>query len=92
MNRPPDFTATLGGVPWQIRFVRRGHEKVPECWGMCYWDAREIYVRYDLSRETVRDTLIHEMLHATCRLLFVAEEWVTHTATEINTGLERAGL
>jgi len=92
MKRPPDFTLQIGGKTWQVRFVRRGHPKVFKCWGQCFWNEREIYVRYDLAKATVRDTLIHEILHANCHLLFVAEEWVSHTANEINAGIERAGL
>lgn len=90
--KPDDFDCLLGGVKWRIRFVRRGHPKVPECWGMCYWDDREICVRYDLSPETVKMVLVHELLHGTCRLLFVAEEWVDHTATELAEGLTKAGF
>jgi hypothetical protein len=92
MKRPPDFQTKLGGRTWTIRYVRRNHPKVRDCWGHCFWEEREIYVRYDLSPQRVRDTTIHEMLHATCHLLFVAEEWVTQTATEIADGLEKAGL
>lgn len=92
MKKPPDFATKIGGKTWQIRFVKRGHPKVPKCWGMCYWEPREIYVRYDLSRSRVREVLIHELIHATCRLMFVAEEWVEHSASEINAGIDKAGL
>jgi len=92
MKRPPDFVCTLGGAEWQVRFVRRGHPKVPKCWGICYWDHKEIYVRYDLSEQRVREVLLHEMLHGTCRLLFVAEEWVDYTAQELAVGMRRAGF
>jgi hypothetical protein len=92
MKRPRDFQTMLGGVLWSIHFVRKGHPKVPQCWGMCYWDDREIYIRYDMSEQTVKDTLIHELLHGTCRLLFVAEEWVEQSATEITKALDKAGL
>jgi hypothetical protein len=92
MRKPPDFKTKIGGRTWQIRFVRKDHPKVVKCWGKCYWEPREIYVRHDLARSTVREVLIHEMIHATCRLMFVAEEWVDHSATEINNGLNKAGL
>jgi hypothetical protein len=91
-HRPNDFVCELGGDEWKVFFVRRGHPKVPEAWGMCYWAEREIYVRYDLSPETVRMVLIHELLHGTCRLLFVAEEWVDHTATELSNAIRKANL
>ena len=92
MRKPPDFKTKIAGKTWSVFFVRRNHPKVFKCWGQCFWEEREIFVRYDLSRARVRDTLIHELLHANCHLLFVAEEWVTHTASEINAGIEKAGL
>jgi Zn-dependent peptidase ImmA (M78 family) len=91
MKRPKDFETVLGGKVWKVFFVRKGHPKVPQALGYCYWNDQEIYVRYDLSEKTVRMVLIHELLHGTCRLLFVAEEWVDQTATELNNALSQMG-
>lgn len=93
MKKPEDVTARIGGESWDIFFVRKNHPRMPPgTFGVCYWNDRRIYVRYDLSPRTVRDTTIHEVLHATCRMLFAAEEWVEQTATEINNVLTDAGL
>lgn len=93
MKKPNDVETQIGGLTWSIRFVRKGHPRLPtNCYGICYWNDQQIFVRYDLSPKTVRDTTIHEILHATCRMLFVAEEWVDHTATEINNALTKTGL
>lgn len=59
---------------------------------MCYWTEKEIYVRYDLSEKNYIDVLAHELLHANCHLTFVAEEWVTYTATEMATAMLQAGI
>lgn len=92
MKKPDDFQVEIAGQTWSFIFVKKGHPKVPQAYGMCYWNDREIYIRYDLTKDTVRMLVIHEALHATCRLLFVAEEWVDHTATELNNAIKKAGL
>lgn len=64
-----------------VRFVRRGHPKVPKAFGYCYWDERTIYVRYDVSRKTLVDTFLHELIHASNEILFEAEQFTTDIAT-----------
>jgi hypothetical protein len=92
MKKPPDFKTKIGGKTWSVFFVRRNHPKVKGCWGQCFGEDREIYVRYDLAKSTVRDCLIHEMFHASNDLLYESEWWVTRTASEINAGIDKAGL
>lgn len=92
MKKPSDFKTKIAGQDWSFIFVRKGHPKIPEAYGMCYWEEREIYIRYDLQESSVRMLVIHETLHATCHLLFVAEEWVDHTSFDINDALHKSGL
>jgi hypothetical protein len=91
-HRPPNFRASIGGQEWNIRFVRKTHSALQGNLGICYWDTREIYVRYDMAKSTIRMVLIHELLHATCPMLYCAEEWVDQTASEIAASLQRSGL
>lgn len=91
-HRPLDFKTQIGGAKWQVRFVRKTDPRLRGNLGICYWAECEIYVRYDMARSTMRMVLIHETLHATCRMLFSAEEFVDATATEISEALRRAGL
>ena len=91
-HRPPDFQAQIGGATWSIAFVKKTDPRLRGNLGICYWAECEIYVRYDMARSTMRMVLIHETLHATCRMLFSAEEFVDATATEIAELLRRAGL
>lgn len=83
-----DATVTLGGEEWQIKFVRRGHPKIPKTkWGICDRINRIIYIRKDLSRRNVLDTLLHEMRHSQHPVLFEAEHFVNWTSTELADGL-----
>jgi hypothetical protein len=79
--RPADRQIVLSTGRWNIFFVRRGHPKVSGLYGCCYWDRKQIYIRYDLSRKTVADTLMHEILHASNEMLYEAESFVTEIAT-----------
>ena len=92
MKRPADFDCTLAGQVWRVHFVRRNHPKVGKNYGMCYWDDRDIFVRYDVSEKSFIDTLIHELRHGLSRADFCAEEWITDTSTEIAVALIKAGI
>jgi hypothetical protein len=92
VKRPKDFETVLGGKPWKVCFVRRGHPKVPKAYGYCYWNDQEIYVRYDVCEKSFLDTLIHEMQHALSLMHLSAEAWVTQTSSEITVGLIKAGF
>lgn len=87
-----DATITLGREQWQVRFVRRNHPQLGKrCWGKCYWDERTIYVRKDLSRKNIIDTLLHEMRHAQHPVTFEAAEFIDWTSTELAAGLFTTG-
>ena len=92
MKRPKDFQTVLGGELWAIHFARKSHPKLTGAWGICYWDSREIYVRYDLSERNFLDTLIHEFQHALSQMHFSAEGFVNQTSSEIAIGLRQAGF
>lgn len=81
MQRPADRRITLSTGEWDIKFVRRGHPKVPRAFGYCYWDEKAIYIRYDVSPKTLIDTVLHELFHASNEILFEAEQFVTEFAT-----------
>lgn len=93
MKKPADFKTEIAGQEWSFFFVRKGHPQLlPDAYGTCHWETKEIYIRYDLSEKNVRMIVIHEALHATCFLLFAAEEWVTDISIEINEAIAKAGL
>lgn len=93
MTRPSDFETYIHGRLWSVTFVRRGDPKLQGGnWGICYWTDAAIYVRYDLSQANVKMVLIHELLHATCKLMYEAEGWVDQTANELAAALDLAGM
>lgn len=79
--------AQINGQTWTIYLLTRRQwkrEKLPaETWGWCNRINRTIHVRRDLSKESVLDTLVHELIHAENELLFEAEEVVTRMGTDI---------
>lgn len=88
-----DAAVTLGGVEWHIKFVRRNHPAMRgKKWGLCDWTNKIIYVRKDLSRRNVLDTLLHEMRHSQHEVIFEAESYVNWTSTELADGLIATGI
>jgi hypothetical protein len=89
--RPDDFEATLGGVQWKVKFVRRCDIQ-PDRLGDCDWEKKRIRVRFDLEEQVYIDTLIHELRHALSLQDYSAEEWVTMTSTELTQAILKAGI
>lgn len=81
MPRPRDRRVKLSTGWWDVHFINRRHPKAKGTWGRCEWDTKSIYVRYDLSRRMVIDTLLHEIAHASNEILYEAESFVTDLAT-----------
>ncbi len=85
----------INGNQWTIYLLTRRQwkrEQLPEeTWGWCDRFAKTIHVRRDLSKETVLDTLVHELIHAENELLFEAEEVVTRMGTDIAKALLATG-
>ena len=85
----------IDGKQWTIHLLTRRQwkrEQLPEdTWGWCDRFARTIHVRRDLAKETVLDTLVHELIHAENEWLFEAEEVVTRMGTDIAKALLATG-
>lgn len=81
MHRPRDRTIELSTGKWEIKFIRRGHPKAKGAYGLCDWNTKTIWIRYDVSRLRVIDTLLHEIIHASNEILYEAESLVSDLAT-----------
>lgn len=64
----------IKGLDWAIHYVPRDHKMLVELadedetlLGCCIEQSREIYVDRTLGEETLRDTLVHELVHAAYR-------------------------
>ena len=78
--RPADRQIKLSTGTWWVRFVRR-KDLGKKLYGLCDWNTKTIFVRFDLARLTVIDTLLHEIAHASNEILYEAESFVTDLAT-----------
>lgn len=58
----------INGLIWEIQFVRRADERLSsdgsECLGVTYFNDLKIFVDQSLSMELLRQTIIHELIHA----------------------------
>jgi hypothetical protein len=89
--RPDDFTTSLGGNLWSVKFVRRCD--IPkDRLGDCNWDRKRIRVRFDLDEQMFIDVLIHELRHALSLQDYHSEDWVEFTSTELAEAISKAGI
>ncbi len=80
---------TINGEAWHLLFVARkdlteqgrkhGHKQRLD--GLCDYDQRTIYIFRGLTGDRLKDTLMHEYLHAVFPQ--ASEEWVTERGTEM---------
>lgn len=88
-----ELVCSFGGVPFAVRFVsneqitRLAGEPVDGC---VVHEKRSIFINRGLREGLLRDTLIHEALHAACP--YLAEDTVGTVATEVGELLRRTGF
>lgn len=58
----------INNLNWTVFFVPRKHEKLEledtQCMGVTYFSDLQIYIDESLSDELIRQTVIHELIHA----------------------------
>lgn len=58
----------INGLEWTVFFVPREHNKLEmddmQCMGITYFSDLQIYFDKTLSAELMRQTVIHELVHA----------------------------
>lgn len=58
----------INGLEWTVFFVTREHDKLEmddmQCMGITYFSDLQIYLDKTLSAELMRQTVIHELVHA----------------------------
>ncbi len=96
MPKPEAFDCVLAGQTWHVEFRNyRQMQRDPLTrgnWGICDWDSKRIFVRYDLSERNFVDTLLHELRHSLSHQDYCAEDWIAQTSTEIAKAMEIAGV
>lgn len=76
-----DTTETISGRRWRIRFVPQS--KMPKdehgrpLDGRCDWESGTIQINKAQSHRDLICTLLHEIKHASCPMLYEAESFVT---------------
>lgn len=59
------FEVTIKGNEWKVRRAKSLHDDYGnECYGICDYNIKTIFVRTKLSKDLERLVFIHEVLHA----------------------------
>lgn len=58
----------IHGLEWAVNFVPYEHERLEmdgvQCMGVTYFSDLEIYINQELDKTVMRQTVIHELVHA----------------------------
>ncbi len=62
------MTVKINGSEWTVLWVKKNSKKLfcdnVQCFGVTYFDEREIYLDRGLSEKSFRKTAVHEFVHA----------------------------
>lgn len=90
-----DCTVSIAGRRWRIKFLPPSRMATDEHGrpldGRCDWESKTITICKQ-DQNVMIETLLHELKHPSCPILYEAEEFVTAQARLEREALERTRL